>query len=79
MERFDIAVMDGKETKFVARDVVLRDRQALWSQIGRVARTFNRPGRLIRVTNAAGGIVVLIGVFSALRLYAELNGGAPPL
>ena len=67
MERFDIEVRQGDETVAVERCVELPTSKALWVQVAEVARAMYAPGRTIRVTNALGELIVLIGVAAAVR------------
>ena len=43
---------------------------AVWEQIACLAAARDADGRQIRVTNEAGGIVVLVGVSTARRLHS---------
>lgn len=78
MEHYNFEVLADGERAVIAQRVPLPDTSALWLQIGRIARRFNEPGRMIRVTNAAGRIVILVGVATALRLCAEIYISMPP-
>ena len=46
------------------------DMDAVWEQIAVIAGARDAEGRQIRVTNEAGGIVVLVGVSTARRLQS---------
>ncbi|MBB4197286.1 hypothetical protein CCR94_14735 [Rhodoblastus sphagnicola] len=46
----------------------LPDLDAVWERIAALASARDAEGRQIRVTNEAGGIVVLVGVCTARRL-----------
>ena len=56
----DGAVITAEQT------IALPDTSAAWPKISELAKTFHAPGHKIRLRDAAGGIVILIGV-SALR------------
>jgi hypothetical protein len=49
----------------------LNDVRAIWREIGALALGRKTEGGQIRVTNEAGGIVVLVGVSTALSLQAR--------
>jgi hypothetical protein len=49
----------------------LIDTRAIWREIDTLARAAASKGSQIRVTNEAGGIVILVGVCTALSLQAR--------
>jgi hypothetical protein len=49
----------------------LIDTRAIWGEIDVLARGYAAKGSQIRVTNEAGGIVILVGVCTALSLHAR--------
>lgn len=65
MERYDFTVLKGDETIAAARAVALEDPRAAWPRVAELAKNFDEPGCRIRVTNAAGEVVVLVGVAAA--------------
>jgi hypothetical protein len=78
MERYDFEIVSDRERIVLERGVELADQSALWRRIARIARRIGRPGSLIRVSNAEG-VVVLVGVATALQLCADLLNSLPPL
>ena len=78
MEHYNFEVLADGEKAVIAQRVPLPDVGALWRQVGRIARRVNKPGRMIRVTNTAGRIVILVGFATALRLCAEIYSSMPP-
>ena len=74
MDHYDFDVLDGGARIAVARGVALPNSRAIWSRIATIAKGFGRPGRLIRVTDSAGKIVILVGAATAIRLAAEMLG-----
>lgn len=79
MEQYDLEVLDHGVKVLVAREVLMADSRAIWSWIAGVAKRIEKPGRLIRVTNSAGKIIILVGVATAIRLWADMAGALPPL
>lgn len=71
MPQYRVEVLQDGERLVSEARVPAPDMGALWRRIYDVAIESAGPRRLIRVTNAAGGIVVLIGVATALRLAGE--------
>ena len=65
MEQYDFAVLRGDETIATARTVALPIPSAAWSRVAELARNVDEPGGRIRVTNAAGEVVVLVGIAAA--------------
>ena len=74
MDHYDFDVLDGGTRISVARSVALPNSPAIWSRIAEITKGFGRPGSLIRVTDSAGKIVILVGVATAIRLAAEMLG-----
>jgi len=79
MERYSIELVEAARATAVLRDIAPSTSHDLWTRIGAIARTVNRPGAMIRVTNTAGKIVILVGVATAIRLGADALGGFPAL
>jgi hypothetical protein len=77
MEHYDFEVVNGSEKIVIARHVVVTDVRAMWSRIGSIAKDIDKPGCLIRVTDAGGKIVALVGVATAIRLCVEVLGTLP--
>ena len=78
MERYDFEIVTDRERIVVERDVAVPDQQAMWVRIAKMARRLGgASGKLIRVTNARG-VVVLIGVATALTLCADIINNLPP-
>ena len=78
MERYDFEIVSDLERIVVERGVELPDQSALWRRIAIIARRIGGRGRLIRVSSAEG-VVVLVGVATALQLCAELLNSLPPV
>ena len=74
MDHYDFDVLDGGTRISAARGVALPNSRAIWSWIAKITKGFGRPGRLIRVTDLAGKIVILVGAATAIRLAAEMLG-----
>ena len=79
MEQYNLEVLDHGVRILEARGKSMADSRAIWNWIGGVARRIDKPGLLIRVTNSAGKIVILVGVATAIRLWAEMSSPLPPL
>jgi hypothetical protein len=77
MERYDFEIVNGKERTVVERGVAIDNPRAVWPRVASIAQRINAPGRLIRVSNAAGKIVVLVGVATALQLCADILNNLP--
>jgi hypothetical protein len=59
----------------VAQSIALTNLSAAWPRIAKLAQTFDRSGCRIRVTDEAGGIVILVGVATGRRLV-EIGSAA---
>ncbi|MDE2578054.1 MAG: hypothetical protein KGL46_04545 [Hyphomicrobiales bacterium] len=79
MERFDIEVVNHEKRTLVEHAVAIENSREMWLWIGRVARRNARKGATIRVLNAQGYIVALVGVATALQLCAEFFSNLPTL
>jgi len=79
MEHYDLEVLDHGVRVVVAHGVELPDSQAIWRRIHSIAQRINKPGLMIRVTNSTGRIIILVGVATALRLFAGASGVLPPM
>ena len=78
MEKYDFEVVDEHGRVAVERSVEVPDSTAMWRRIAVMARNLHARGRLIRVTNGKG-IIVLVGTATALQLCADLLNSLPPL
>ena len=72
MQLYDFEVVLDGSVVAIERAVALPDGRAAWSEIVRLARLHDEPGSRIRVKDESGGIVILTGVASALRVAREL-------
>lgn len=71
MQRYTFEVLTGDEAITAARLVAVSDLNAVWSRIGDIAKNIEEAGRLVRVTDEAGEIVILVGA-AAARLYSPM-------
>ncbi|MDE2361438.1 MAG: hypothetical protein KGM42_02075 [Hyphomicrobiales bacterium] len=77
MERYDFEIVTERGPIVVERDVAVPDQLAMWTRIAKLARKLGgAPGKLIRVTNEKG-VVVLVGVSTALTLCADIIANLP--
>lgn len=67
MDTYSLEVVKEGQTIAAWRSVALRNSSAAWPKIAEMAKSVDEPGCQIRVTNAAGEIVILVGVASARR------------
>lgn len=70
IELYDFAVLNGDEVIVKEESIALPDMKAAWSQVERLARSVDEKGCRIRVTDAKGEIVILVGVSSARHTLA---------
>jgi len=63
-------IIDAEGGRREAQSLRLPDIGAVWEQIVALASARDAEGRHIRVTNEAGGIVVLVGASTARRLHS---------
>ena len=71
MEQYDFAVLKGAETIAATRSA-LPDPRAAWSRVAELAENVDEPGCLIRVTNEAGEVLILVGVAAARGMAADV-------
>ena len=70
MKHYECEVLKDGAVIVAAHLIALPNPAAAWSKIAELARTVERQGCKIRVKDEAGGIVILVGVATALR-YAD--------
>jgi hypothetical protein len=70
MSIYHFQVIDPEGGRREVASLRLPDMGAVWEQIAALAGARDAEGRHIRVTNEAGGIVVLVGVSTARRLQS---------
>lgn len=63
-------IIDADGGRREAQSLRLPNIDAVWAQIAALAGARDAEGRHIRVTNEAGGIVVLVGASTARRLQS---------
>jgi hypothetical protein len=68
MTLYHFQLIDSSGARREMKSIRLIDMRAVWREIGALALDHESAGGQIRVTNEAGGIVVLVGVFTALSL-----------
>ena len=68
MTLYHFQLIDPTGTRHEIMSARLPDVRAVWEKIGALALGRAAKGSQIRVTNEAGGIVVLVGVSTALSL-----------
>lgn len=68
MTLYHFQLIDPAGSRRDMRSLRLTDTRAIWREIETLARVATAKGSQIRVTNEAGGIVVLVGVCTALSL-----------
>ena len=68
MTLYHFQMIDPTGARREIKSVRLNDIGAVWAEIGALACGRAKEGGQIRVTNEAGGIVVLVGVSTALSL-----------
>ncbi|WP_294538485.1 hypothetical protein [uncultured Rhodoblastus sp.] len=68
MTLYHFHLIDPTGARRELKSVHLHDLAAVWREIGALALVRAADGGQIRVTNESGGIVVLVGVFTALSL-----------
>ncbi len=71
MNLYHFQMTDPTGARREMRSVRLDDLGAVWREIGALAVGCAAEGGQIRVTNDAGGIVVLVGVSTALSLQTR--------
>jgi hypothetical protein len=71
MTLYHFLLIDPAGGRRELKSLRLADTRAVWREIDALATTAAAKGSQIRVTNEAGGIVVLVGVSTALSLNAR--------
>jgi hypothetical protein len=71
MTLYHFQLIDPTGGRHEIKSVRLADVRGVWAEIGALALGRAAKGSQIRVTNEAGGIVVLIGVSTALSLQTR--------
>ncbi len=70
MDSYNFEVINEDRTIAATRTVALCNSRAVWPLITELAKSVRKRGYQIRVTNAAGEVVILIGVATALHYFA---------
>jgi len=65
---YHFQIIDPEGGRREVASLRLPDLDSVWERIASLASARDAEGRQIRVTNEAGGIVVLVGVCTARRL-----------
>jgi hypothetical protein len=71
MTLYHFQLIDPAGSRRDMKSLRLIDTRAIWCEIDTLARAAAAKGSQIRVTNEAGGIVILVGVSTALSLHAR--------
>ena len=71
VERYVFAVLRCDGTIADAWSIALLDPSAMWTRVAELAGNIDEPGGLIRVTNEAGGVLILVGI--ALARHSSLS------
>jgi hypothetical protein len=71
MTLYHFQLIDPAGSRRDMKSLRLTDTRAIWREIDALARVVAAKGSQIRVTNEAGGIVILVGVSTALSLHAR--------
>ena len=71
MTLYHFQLIDPAGSRRDMKSLRLIDTRAVWGEIDALARGYAAKGSQIRVTNEAGGIVILVGVCTALSLRAR--------
>ncbi len=71
MTLYHFQLIDPAGNRRDMKSLQLLDTRAVWREIDALARGYAAKGSQIRVTNEAGGIVILVGVCTALSLEAR--------
>jgi hypothetical protein len=72
MKLYDFEVLKDGVVISTSHAIALPDLAAAWPMIAAMAKTVDEPRGRIRVTDEAGGIVILTGVATARR-YADVD------
>lgn len=71
MTLYHFQLIDPAGGRRELKSLRLADTRAVWREIDTLALAPSAKGSQIRVTNEAGGIVVLIGVYTARSLHTR--------
>jgi hypothetical protein len=71
MTLYHFQLIDPAGRRSDMKTLRLADSRAVWREIDALARAAAAKGSQIRVTNEAGGIVILVGVCTALSLQTR--------
>ena len=71
MNLYHFQLIDPTGARREVKAIRLNDVRAVWREIGALALGRAKEGGQIRVTNEAGGIIVLVGVSTALSLQTS--------
>ncbi len=71
MTLYHFQLIDPAGSRSDMKTLRLADSRAIWREIDALARSAAAKGSQIRVTNEAGGIVILVGVSTALSLQTR--------
>jgi hypothetical protein len=71
MTLYHFQLIDPAGSRYAMKSLLLADTSAIWREIDALACGPTAKGSQIRVTNEAGGIVILVGVCTALSLHAR--------
>ena len=66
MPRYNFEILNRDEVVFAEHSVFLDDARAAWPKIKNLAKRISTPGCRIRVREASGETVILIGAVAAL-------------
>jgi hypothetical protein len=76
MTCYDFKVRGDDETVLVLRSVELPDLRAVWAEVARLANDIDAVGGRVVVTDAAGEVLILVGVVTA-RSFGPRSQPAP--
>ena len=71
MSRYSFEVFSGPITVTHQTDVELADRSAIWDRVIELARTTQEPGARLIVRDAAGEVIVSIGLWTVRNLVRK--------
>jgi hypothetical protein len=67
MEHYDFAILKHDDEIMAVQSITLPEPSAAWPRVAKFAQDVGEPGCLIRVTNEAGEVVVLVGIAAVRR------------
>ena len=76
MSRYSFEVFSGPITVTNQTDVELADRSAVWDRVIDLARTTREPGARLIVRDAAGEVIVSIGLWTVRNLVRKPDQAA---